>query len=229
MSDFTELFQEGLLFTHQRLYAESPPVTDLFDFITANVRFPDLVRGDLDAQIAACRQGMHGVTALCNKYGIETVKRSMDIIIERTAAAMRKEIAAVPDGIDSDHVELDHDGVERQKPRRIAIQLRVHGNRVAVSFEGTSEEVTGPINCPAIGTRSRVRAAFKGLLAPLDPSNEGHFQMLDSHSLPGLVVNPNRPSPCDSLGYVGVCLMELTQFAMAPAMPDRTLAQALTS
>jgi N-methylhydantoinase B len=56
------------------------------------------VRGDLDAQIAACRQGAARVQALCAKYGNETVRESMRFAIEQTDAAVRREIEKIPDG-----------------------------------------------------------------------------------------------------------------------------------
>jgi N-methylhydantoinase B len=74
---------------------------------------------------------------------------------------------------------------------------------------------------PTIGTRSSVRAAVKGLLMPKDPTNEGHFLALDFDLPPGLLVTPQRPAPCDSYGYLGVVLMELTISALSAAVPER--------
>jgi N-methylhydantoinase B len=219
--DSTDVYQEGLCFTHQKLVDAGTPNQDLWDFIETNVRFPPTVRGDLDAQIAACKQGAARVLALCAKYGVETVRESMRFAIEQTDAAVRREIAKVPDGSYSASIELDHDGVLKDVRRRVALTLTVDGDRIRVSFEGTGETANGPINIPTIGTRSSVRAAVKGLLMPKDPTNEGHFLALDFDLPPGLLVTPQRPAPCDSYGYLGVVLMELTIRAFSAAVPER--------
>lgn len=219
--DSTDVYQEGLCFSHQKLLDAGCPNRDLWDFIEQNVRFPPTVRGDLDAQIAACRQGAARVLALCEKYGRETVAGSMELVIRRTDEAVRREIARIPDGTYSAMVEMDHDGVRKDVRRRVAVALTVEDDRIRVSFDGTSETATGPINVPEIGTRSAVRAAIKGLLMPLDSTNEGHFMALDFDLPPGLLVSPERPAPCDSYGYVCVALMELTLRAMSAAVPER--------
>jgi N-methylhydantoinase B len=220
--DSTDVYQEGLCFTHQKLVDAWAPNQDLWDFIEANVRFPTTVRGDLDAQIAACRQGAARVQALCARYGVETVRESMSFAIEQTDAAIRREIEKVPDGTYSASIALDHDGVAKDIRRPVTVTLTVTGDRIHASFDGTSETATGPVNMPTIGTRSSVRAAVKGLLMPTDPTNEGHFLALDFDLPPGLMVTPQRPAPCDSYGYLGVVLMELTIRAMSQAVPERT-------
>src|SRR5262249_49375942 len=159
------------------------------------------------------------VQALCAKYGNETVRESMRFAIEQTDAAIRREIERNPDGTYSASVDMDHDGVLKDVRRHVSLTLTVEGDRIRVSFEGTSETAQGPINIPTIGTRSAVRAGVKGLLMPTDPTNEGHFLALDFDLPPGLVVTPQRPAPCDSYGYLGVVLMELTIRAMSAAVP----------
>lgn len=219
--DSTDVYQEGLCFGHQRLVAAGRPNEELWSFIEGNVRYPPTVRGDLDAQIAACRQGAARVRALCEKYGAEIVEASMELAIQRTDEAVRREISGIPDGTYAASVEMDHDGVATDLRRRISIELNVEGDRIRVSFGGTSPTAQGPINVPAIGTRSAVRAAIKGLLMPLDQTNEGHFRALDFDLPPGLLVSPERPAPCDSFGYVCVALMECTIRAMSAAVPER--------
>jgi N-methylhydantoinase B len=161
------------------------------------------------------------VRALCTKYGNETVREAMRFAIEQTDAAVRREIEKIPDGTYSASVDMDHDGVLKDVRRHVSLTLTVEGDRIGVSFEGTSETAHGPINIPTIGTRSAVRAGVKGLLMPTDPTNEGHFLALDFDLPPGLVVTPQRPAPCDSYGYLGVVLMELTIRAMSAAVPER--------
>jgi N-methylhydantoinase B len=217
----TDVFQEGLCFGHQKLIAAGMRNEDLWRFIENNVRYPALVRGDLDAQIAACRQGVLRIQALCRKYGAATVRDAMDFAVARTDAAIRKQISEIPDGTYSAYCHLDHDGVIKESRPEIRVTVTVRGDHLHVSCEGTDPAARGPINVPTIGARSAVRAALKGLLAPLDATNHGHFLAIDFDPPPGLVVSAQRPSPCDSYGYVVVVLVELVIRALATAIPER--------
>ena len=76
--DTTDVYQEGICFTHQRLVRGGIDNDDLFDLIEANVRVPELVRGDLAAQMAACRRGIERVQRLCERYGPGGVTDAMD-------------------------------------------------------------------------------------------------------------------------------------------------------
>ena len=220
--DSTDVYQEGICLVHQKLASEGRENGELWELVGANVRFPDIVHGDLRAQIAACGQGVARVRALCEKYGTARVRAAMAFTIAQTDAAMRRLIETVPDGTYSAACALDGDGVTPGARPRLEVAFTVAGDRIRVSFEGTSEAARGPINEPAIGTASDVRATLKGLLAPLDPANEGHFLPFDIDLPPGLLVSPERPAPCDSYGYVGVALMNLSFMALAPALPGRT-------
>ena len=217
--DTTDVYQEGICFTHQRLIRAGQPNDDLLELIRANVRVPDLVRGDLAAQLASCRRGVERVQRLCDRFGADAVIDAMDRIIRRTEAGMRARIASIPDGRYGASVELDHDGIDRTRHPRVAVQIEVSGSRLGVRFDGTSATAAGPINDP--GARCDVRCALKGLLAPREIGNEGHVSVFDFDVAPGLLVSPERPAPVDSYGYVGVALIELVIRALAPVLPDR--------
>ena len=136
--DSTDVYQEGICFSHEKLVAGGVPNDALWSVILNNVRYPATVRGDLEAKIAACRQGAVRIQALCAKHGIERVRESMAIAIRRTDEAARRRISEIPDGVWSAALEMDHDGVDRESRYRLAVQLLVEGDRIRVSFDGTS-------------------------------------------------------------------------------------------
>src|SRR6185503_7382949 len=183
--DTTDVYQEGICFTHQRLVRAGEPNDELMRFIEANVRVPDLVRGDLAAQMASCRRGIERVQRLCDRYGAAAVIDAVDRIIERTDAGMRSRIAELPDGRYEASVELDHDGIDRTKRPRVAVRIDIAGETLRVGFEGTSPTAAGPINDP--GARCDVRCALKGLLAPYEVGNEGHVTAFEFDLEPNLL------------------------------------------
>ena len=219
--DSTDVYQEGICFTHQKLVASRAPNEALWELIEANVRYPALVRGDLGAQVAACRRGRARIDALCKKYGTVFVREAMAFAVARADAATRAEIAQLPDGCYGAGVDLDGDGADSGEPPHLEFKITVAGDRIRVSFDGTSEAVRSPINAPAVGTRAEARAALKSLLLPLDPVNGGHFLAIDVDLAPGLLVSAERPFPVDSGGYVGIALSNLTYVALAGAAPER--------
>jgi N-methylhydantoinase B len=219
--DSTDVYQEGICFTHQRLFDAGRANEELLELISMNVRFPDLVRGDLDAMIAACRVGETRMHALCKKVGVQTLRAAMDLTIARTDEAVRRQIGSLPDGTWSAGIAMDHDGVVKGEHPRVEVHITIDGDRVRVGFDGTSPATQGPINVTALGTRSAVRVALKALLAPHDRTNEGHFLAIDFDLPPGLVVSAERPAPSDSYGYVATCIEEMTFAALSNALPER--------
>ena len=63
----TEIFQEGLRLPAIRLFDAGEAVTPVFEIIAANSRLPDFARGDLWAQIAACRRAATRMQALATR------------------------------------------------------------------------------------------------------------------------------------------------------------------
>jgi N-methylhydantoinase B len=223
----TEIYQEGLRFTHQRLHIAGEPNVDLLDFIKANVRVSHIVMGDLHAQIATCLTGTRRVRSLCDRYSHKEVTSIMRDVIDRTEVALRREIAALPDGRFERAVDLDFDGVDREFRPHVAVQAAIEGDQLTVSFDGTSLAAPGPINIGAAAAVSAVAEAVKGILDPLGPTNDAHLKVIDvAWPEERTMVNPGEPSPCDSYGYVGTSITELLVHALSEGAPDRGRAAA---
>ncbi len=218
--DSTDTYQEGLCFTHQHLERGGVRNAELVALIRDNVRVPDIVLGDLEAQIAACRLGVARVRALCERYGGDGVRDAMNAVLDRTEAAIRDRIRALPDGVHHAQVSMDHDGIVKDQHPVVCLQARIVDDELRVSFGGSSPATRGPINVPAVGTRAAVRVAAKALLAPHDRANEGHFRAIRFDLPGGLVVSAERPAPTDSYGYVITALEELAFRALADVLPD---------
>ena len=68
-----ELYEEGLRLPIVSFYTAGEPNTSVHEIIGANVRSPEDVLGDLEANSAACRRGSAGMTALFAEHGVQTV------------------------------------------------------------------------------------------------------------------------------------------------------------
>ena len=63
-----------------------------------NVRAPQLVVGDMEAQVAACRIGAERFHELIDRYGIETVQAASEDLMDYSERLLRREIEKLPDG-----------------------------------------------------------------------------------------------------------------------------------
>jgi N-methylhydantoinase B len=222
----TEVFQEGLNFTHLKLYQRGELNRQLDGLIRANVRFPQVVFGDLGAQIAACQTGARRYQALCAKYGPDTIRAAMRRVFDDSEQLTRARVREIPDGVYSAETFMDHDGVELDKPRKVKVRVTVAGDCMSVDLSGSSETCSGPINLPLIGTRAAIETAFKAVTVPFDPTNAGHMRPLEVIAPENTIVNPQFPAPTDSYGYVANTLMDLVVRALSPALPQKCSAGA---
>ncbi len=218
--DSTDVHQEGLLFPHLKLYDAGRLNRELHRLILANVRFPGIVEGDLNAMIAACRTGARRYQALCGRHGADRLRDAMETVFDQSERRMRREITAIPDGEYKAETIMDHDGVETDKPFTMRVTVIVDGDELRIDWEGTDPVTKGPVNHPGPGTEALGEVAIKSLLMPMEPMNHGHLRPITVASPADTVVNPSYPAPTDSYGYVGEMVLHLVVRALAVAIPD---------
>jgi N-methylhydantoinase B len=223
-TDSTDIYQEGMIFEDLRLYQGGQPNEEMFKYILSNVRFPDVVRGDLEAQIASCKVGARRYKALCEKYGSRTVRESMEWIFDGSEEMVRSMIAQWPNGSYEAEYCTDHDGIDVDKPRLIRMTVHIRDDSILVDLAGSSETTRGPVNCPLVATKAGVGIAFLSLTVPREEVNEGHLRPLEVVAPLNTIVNPQRPAPCDSFGYIANRAVDLFFKALSQALPDKTAA-----
>jgi len=81
-----------------RLYERGTPNVDLMRVMVRNSRLPDSLRGDLDAEVAACRMGAERVADLFRRYGRAEVEACFDAILDRTTETLNPRAEAVLSG-----------------------------------------------------------------------------------------------------------------------------------
>src|SRR4029078_5614305 len=103
----TEVYEEGLQIPIMKLFARGAPDETLFTLLRENVRSPDLVLGDLMAQVAANESASRRLVDFMHGADLDDLRALSKAITERTERFMRQAIRAVPDGHYSDRIELD--------------------------------------------------------------------------------------------------------------------------
>lgn len=219
-SDNTDIFQEGLRIPPLKLISRGSRDESLMSLIEANVRVPQTVRGDLEAQLAAIRLGEKELQRLADERGVNALKASIEDILDYTEALTRKEFESLPDGTARFVDYVDDDGITDDP---IAIQVAVHksGGSVTVDFEGTSPQCRSSINCTMATTKSSVYAAIRALVGSHVPSNAGYFRCIEVRAPEGSYLNAAFPGAVASRAVAGIRARQAVLGALARLMPGQ--------
>jgi N-methylhydantoinase B len=227
-SDSREIFQEGLVIPPVRLVAGGEPLDDPLALILANVRTPDVRRGDLRAQLAANRLAERRVVELIEGRGRDVVLAAFGEVIGYGERRAREAIRELPDGEYRAESELEGDGVEDEDvPIRVAVTIS--GDALEIDFAGTSSAVGGNVNCPLSVTRSACYFALRVLLPADVPANAGTYAPVEIRAPEGSLVNALRPSAVvagnveTSQRIADTVLLALGQAAELPAQGQGTM------
>ncbi len=192
-SDSTEIYQEGIIIPPVRLVREGEYVQDVLDLLLANVRTPDIRRGDLRAQIAANNVAQARVGELIERRSRETVLSAFSEVISYTEKRTREAIRELPDGEHTAEDYLEGDGTT-DEDIPVKATVTIEGDSIKIDFTGTSGAVAGNVNCPLPVTRSACYFALRVLLPKDVPANAGTYAPLEIEAPEGSLVNARSPS-----------------------------------
>ncbi len=220
-TDSTEIFQEGLRISPVKAYEAGVPNKTLFGIIQSNVRTPEIVLGDMRAQLASCLTAKRRLLELFDEYGTDVVLAHMKELVERAEAMTRAKIAEIPDGTYSFEDYLDNDGIDLDRRVKICITVTKKGTELEVDFTGTSDQVRGPINSVPSVALSAIYYVVRAITDPTIPNNGGCYRVVKVKLPENSVVNPRFPAP---VGFRAITLRRIVDTfigAMAQAVPDR--------
>ncbi len=218
-----EIFQEGLRLPVLKFIERGVRNQAIWDIISINVRTPEKVMGDLQAQISSCISGEREFLALIERYGAAEVLRYADHLQDYTEQLTRAELRDVPDGT---YTFTDHiDGLgEKPAPVVFNLAITIAGDRAIVDWEGSSMQVKGGINPSFPFTKASAYAAFRSIMKADVPNTHGFTRAIEVRAPLGSLMNPTFPAPCGARGISGYRMIDCIFGAMAQAVPDRVTA-----
>ncbi len=219
----TEIFEEGLRLPTVRLYREGVPDETVYDIVRANVRTPEEVVGDLQAQAAACQRGVLEFQRLLKKYGAERVRQCNEQLRNYSEAIIRKGIAELPDGQYSAEEVFEDDGMGGPG---IALKATVciEGDSVSVDFKGSAPQVKIAVNVPFNLAAACAYISLISVFAGHAPINAGLLRAMKVTAEPGSIVHPLFPAAVGARGMVMWRIIDLIYAALAKAAPHRVFA-----
>ena len=188
-----EIYKEGLRIPLVRLYNKGKIVNDVFRLLLLNMRLSDERKGDLNAQISACRLGVKRVKELISKHDEVYLNNTFEEILKRSKIRMQAAISKIPDGDYSFTDYMDDDGLNT-KNIKISVTIKKKGKKILFDFSDTDEQVDGNFNLTFNATQSSVCYSLKALLDPDLPNNSGIFDAIEIKIPKGSLLNCLSPA-----------------------------------
>jgi N-methylhydantoinase B/oxoprolinase/acetone carboxylase alpha subunit len=211
-------YEEGIFFPICKLYHQGEPNELVFDMFRWNVRAPDMVLTDLEAQVAANASGCERVVAFLEEYALPDLEDLSAAIRGRSQEAMRAAIAEMADGEYTYEVFTDGMGA----PLKIAVKLKVEGDAISVDYAGSSPQIDhGGINCTMIYSLGHTLYTLACLLTPEVPVNEGCFEPIRVTAPEGSIINCTFPASVGSRVNTGWYIHGAIFQALSAVLPDR--------
>ena len=219
-TDATEVYQEGLRLPAVQMYEAGRPVDSLIDLLKANVRLPDSTLGDFYAGVAALRAGQRGVLGICEKYGVDALRETMTIMLDRGERTALACLAEFPPGEYSAEMWIDDDGLT-DEPLPVRVRVTLTPDRFIADFTGSAPQAHGPINTTWTGLEVSCREIFKEVTAPHFPNNDGFFRPLEIICPDSTIFTAQRPAPVSTFWETGAYISDLIWKALFPIATDR--------
>ena len=222
----TSIFEEGTICPPVKLYSNRLLQAGVYDILLRNSRFPDDMRGDIDAFVGANEVIKRRVRELCERFGGDRVEAAFYAIIDRCAEVLRKEgLPLVPNGefVGEDFVE--NDGLTLDKPVKLKLTVRKYPEKIILDFDGTSPQTQGPVNWPLDGRHySKWLGAFFKAQIPGVIVNDGVSQVFRCYVPKRTVLSAEFPAPVVSRMTCMLRTISAYTVAMAKAFDGQVVA-----
>ncbi|QCU90809.1 hydantoinase B/oxoprolinase family protein [Thiomicrorhabdus sediminis] len=142
---------------------------------------------DLQAQIAANQQGINGLNTLCKQFGLQTVSRYMDHVLDHAENAVKNLINELSDG------EFCYQ-TDQNTEVCVKITVNHHRQTARIDFSGTSLQQYNNFNAPYAITRAATLYVLRTLVNQPIPLNDGFLRPIDLQVPAGSMLNPDYPA-----------------------------------
>ncbi|MDL5157691.1 hydantoinase B/oxoprolinase family protein [Actinomycetospora termitidis] len=197
----TDVFQEGIRIPPGRIVRKGVVNQELWDTIVLNSRMHDTVANDFRAFLAGLRVAEQRFGELCDRYGTDAVRATMERTLDNSEADLRAMLRELPDGTYEHTSYLDRpDGSGRPGDAgvellRVPCVMTKTDDRLVFDFSGASPQ------SPAYGMTTR--GGLLGAVATLMlctfggeiPWNHGIMRPVEVVAPDGLCVTAVEPMP----------------------------------
>jgi N-methylhydantoinase B len=215
-----DIWQEGIQIPPVRIQEAGRRRDDVIDLVLSNVRYRELVEGDLMAQLGSIETGRRRLVELCVEHGAGEVVRYVEAILDYADRRMSEAVRAIPDGTYHGESWVDTDGTDvTDIPVRAAVT--VGDDVIDVDLSGSGPQARGGMNGTYATTTAAATTPFLLYVDADMPHNDGCIRHVRIHAPEGTIVNARRPASTSAATMVpSAAVTAAVHRAMAHAVPD---------
>lgn len=214
-----EIYQEGLRLPPIQLVHQGT-MDPLMRVIALNSRTPLEMEADLTAQVAGARLAQRRMDEVARRYSAAQVRSGIQLLLDRSEAAMRARLRELPDG-EWFGTSVADNGLGAYP---INVRVALDGEELTVDFEGSAGQTRSPFNSPFSNTRATVMTIVRNTLGNDIPPNAGIYRALHITAPEGSILNPVHPAAVAAATSVSCHTYEALTRAFEGIAPDRVIA-----
>jgi 5-oxoprolinase (ATP-hydrolysing)/N-methylhydantoinase A len=216
-----EIYDEGFQIPPMKLYRAGVPNDDLLTLLGENVRKREEVLGDVFSFVAANQLGAERLLTFMDDYGMHDLRALAAVVQDRSEAAMRESIRALPDG--EYHSEISNNPLGTLL--RYPLKVTVAGDTVELDFDGAPpQQPMGGLNCTFTYAAAHATYPMKCILSPRIRSNAGCYRPFTVKAPEGSILNCDKPASVNLRTRTGWYIAPNIFRALASAAPTQVQA-----
>lgn len=226
-SDFVDrghahIFQEGLRIPPVRLYRRGVLQKGIHELVLLNCQVPRERLNDFRAQMAANRVGVTRLLDLVARYGATRLTEASDALMDYAERMVRHAISRMPDG----HYPFaaPFDTSLWPETLHLVVGITIAGDEMHFDFTGNPAQTRSGLNMVFTALQATVYYVVKCLAAAETPANAGFHRPIRITATEGTIVHARPPAAVYSRHDVAQRLADMCFAALAPALPQTTLA-----
>ncbi|MGC1440230.1 MAG: hydantoinase B/oxoprolinase family protein, partial [Burkholderiaceae bacterium] len=185
----TDVFMEGLYIPMLPLIQEGKVNQTLIEMIRANTRLPVDTVGDTYALVSCNEVGCERLEQMMAEFKLTDLNDLGNFICDRSEAAVRAEIAKLPNGSWTNTMVTD--GYD--EPVELTATVTISDDTMHVDFSGSSLVCSKGINVPMAYTTAYTVFGLSCIVASQIPKNAGSLKPLTVSAPQGTIVNAPKP------------------------------------
>jgi len=223
--DCGQVFEEGLCIPIMRLFERGEPNESVFDIVSANVREPAQVVGDLYSLAASNDVGVRRLLELTDEFALNGLDDIGAHIIKTSNIAMKAAINELPEGRYINAMTVD--GYDQ--PVTLHADLVIEDGQIRVDYTGTSQMSNYGINVPLTYAQAYTSFGIRCIVGSSIPNNSGSLEPIVVTAPKGCILNAPRPCAVNVRHVIGQMLPDVILGCLDQAVPGRVPAEGSSS
>ncbi len=221
VSSAADIYQEGITIPPMKMVEGGRMREDFLRLLLANLRYADLVEGDLRAQVGSIEKARQRLEELCAEYSTDIVLSYVEEIIAYSSRRTGQEIASMPDGVYTAEGWIDSDGFATEHIP-IKVSVTIAGEHVEVDYAGSGPQARGGANGSYATSQAAGAVPFLYYIAPDIPHNHGVIEHVTVSAEEGTICFAKFPASTSVATIVPSDMMQdVINRALVEAMPER--------